>query len=349
MNTTSQSIAGWEGLLDDQYDWSQNPPNWQAIGWGEYQFTVEINGEEKQFYLSTLDGNWLDQAYGDDNKIVFYVDFNQNTPQEAINIEIQVYEYKSQSWVTVGEDQRVTFWDLHGIARERDRIIALSEPTDVPFTIAYPWPDHPVTKYAVEVPFYNSTHHFDVNVVVLNRLEIPEGKTMVITDHEYEVDENITGYATTRWVFGENCKVDLRGGTFTTYSKDPLISFPANPRMGVELFPSTTNESDPRISWGGIVSTSLLDGPSTISLQDTWIMKAEFGALAYPDDVCTITRCWIDSCRTGILVDKAYFRATRDTIRDCNTGIKILETAVAAQGLDAVIDFCQIWRSVETV
>jgi hypothetical protein len=125
MRTTQDEDAGWEGLLQMNCQYTaQSGRTPGHIGWGEYKFTVEIAGEEKSFYLSTLDGNWLSSALGDDNKIVFYIDFHAN----PIEIDIKVYEYSTQNWRSVAEDERVTFWELHDAERERQDRCAFRSP-----------------------------------------------------------------------------------------------------------------------------------------------------------------------------------------------------------------------------
>jgi hypothetical protein len=307
MRRTPPLMTGWEAVTDNQYDWNQNPV---LIGWGEYEFTVEIAGEEKRFFLSTLDGNWLDPAYGDDNKIVFYVDFVQADAQDPIDIQIQVYNYGEQTWEVVEEEARVTFWRLQGVSRERNKLIALSSSQDVFFMIA-----GSVPGTLIEIPFYNDHHHFDVNVVVVGWVEIQENKSITITDYAYE-DANGMQYATTRWRFGENSWIGIHEGTLTTYSHDALINNTVIPRMAVEFFPLSIKVSNPRASWVGIQTQS---ADAVVNLRDTWIRHAAVGVSITEGASGEVQRCWIDSCGTGLHVRNASLTARRDTIRDCDT------------------------------
>jgi hypothetical protein len=340
MRRSPPFITGWEGLTDETYDWIYYPV---LIGWGEYEFAVSIAGEEKRFYLSTLDGNWLDPSFADDNKIIFYVDFRQEEEYDPIEIDIQVYNYETASWIPVNADDRVTFWELHGISRERDRILALSETEDVHFTMAA---DGITTS--IEIPFYNDSHHFDVNVVVLNNVRIPKNKKIIITDYAYE-GPTATQYATTRWRFVKTSIIEVEGGELITYSKDALINNGVLPRMAVEFFPLSIAVEDSRDSWRGTrISWHPERTGGLINLRDTWIRYAHTGVAIRGDSARGyINRCWIDSCKIGISVRGAFLSASRDTIRDCEVGVQIMEKRPIDAPSVVIIDSCRIWRSVQ--
>jgi hypothetical protein len=330
MRTTQDEDVGWEGLLPFNCLYTfQSGRTPGHIGWGEYKFTVEIAGEEKSFYLSTLDGNWLSPVLGDDNKIVFYLDFHAN----PIEIDIQVYQYSTQNWRSVAGDERVTFWELHDASRNRDHLVALS---NTPFTI-----DGGGDGF-IEVPFTNSHHEFDINVYIdeVTEIQIPVGKTVTITDYEYQEGEN-TLYETSTWRFDQMTGIVVAGGDLNVRSKDPLIASRAVPRWAVHLLGITPNLMTPQVRWGGI---RCIDGGG-LSLIDMHIRYASSGVNLI-QGFAEIRRSWIDSCMTGISNFRGKLIARRDTITNCNVGVDFSDARIWTARLASLIDSCQIFRSV---
>lgn len=309
MSNTQDGTAGFEGTLDESYDWNENP---QLIGWGEYRFTIEIAGAEYIIFLSTLDGNWLDPGRGDDNKIVFYVNFDQASSQDPIEFEVKVYNYHSQTWDVVAENERVTVWDLSGIPREREKLNYCIFEGDCAFTMT----NH-LNWGVVEVPFYNEHHTFDVDVHVVSPLQISQGKSVRITDY-VEQSSLGTSYKPTIWRFDSGAGLYVKGGELDTYSHFSTTHLTSPSRVGVELLPYRLYQKDPRSSWWGVTIEAVAGGTATI--QDTRISHAHVGVDSWRST--TIARSYIDSCDRGISSQRNRMILTRDTIRYCREGIR---------------------------
>lgn len=333
MSTTTDETVGWEGVSDPAYDWSEEP---KLIGWGEYRFQIDMAGESFVFDLSTLDGNWLNPSLGDDNKIVFYVSFIKPTEQSPVTIEVKVYNYDTQTWTAVSENQRVKFWELHGIDRQRDKILLFSQNSDYPFYI-----NAEFATQSVEIPFYNNTHVFDINVSVYNPITVASGKKLVITDY---VIPTSTGYnyLPTTWKFQRTAGILVQGGTLETYSHFSETHLTSPPRIGVNFLPLELYELSPRKSWKGIEIQSNLGGEARI--RDASIRHAINGVFA--SQTALVSRCHIDSCEVGAMSRSGRLYAVRDTIRDCGIGVDFRDDLNALRPLPLVlIDSSQILRS----
>jgi hypothetical protein len=315
MSRDIDNDVGWESLASDGYYTGASGKCAGLIGWGEYTFTVEIDNSSKSFRLSTLDGNWLDPGLGDDNKIIFYVDFIQDDPQDPIDIVIQVWDYDADDWRSVSADDRITFWELHDAVRERTVITALS---DEPFTIQS-------SSSPYSIPFYNNRHDFDINVEVLSDISIPSGKTIAITDYEYS-DGATTAYESTEWKFGTDRSLLCEGGELLVYSQDPIINDQVLPRRAVSLIPNQVKANDARNSWRGMTFRN----QATAHIEHALIRLAKMSVKVADADV-TLYRSLIDSCHRGVLVEPSEGHGgqtmiIRDTITNCWTGVQYAPT-----------------------
>jgi hypothetical protein len=206
------------------------------IGWGLYEVLVSSVHGSLVFYINSLDGNWLDQAYAGSQDIFIRVRQPFNGPPEC-----HVYEWNTSTWVAISNNSTLSSWDISSTGRGRD---VLERAWDYSQGAICPSPF--VLGHATNYPLYDPSAGITIDYAKLDVhselhasfMTVPVGKVFEIADW---IDDQLQSYTTIITVLENNTvKVEgelrLRGH-----------------RIGDDVFAVTLRgESDQRGFWTGI-------------------------------------------------------------------------------------------------
>jgi hypothetical protein len=186
------------------------------------------------------------------------VSFIKPTEQSPVTIEVKVYNYDTQTWNSGFGIPAGYILELHGIDRQRDKILLFSQNSDYPFYI-----NAEFATQSVDIPFYNNTQLSSTSMFPCtnpsrspreragdHRLRDPDEHGLQLSSHNLEIQRT--------------AGILVQGGTLETYSHFSETHPTSPPRIGVNFLPLELNELSPRKSWRGLEVMAFYGGMARI-------------------------------------------------------------------------------------
>jgi hypothetical protein len=289
----------WESAYYDEDDDDEPAESNQCvgmIGWGDYRVSIRVDSDSIEFYLSTLDGNWMSTPDTVGNKLFFYVNTTRESVQDPVEYEVFVYDWYNDEWKPVYDGDKVNWWAIRGMSRNRDQISGMDKMFSTPMN-------------GNIVPYFTDVATLDVNLRVKSKILVSSGKTLYIRDF---YDENDDSWKNTYVDFEDSDgKVLVKNGILKVHSCNEAI---ADDQYAVYFRSIYAAHDQDRYPWSGIEIINGMTAQYRYELHHASIENAKCGLKA--------ERVWggiwntaLDSCKSGIEATNAITSISECSIK----------------------------------